>query len=162
MPIVRHRDPNKCYDLCPFLFWVIIFVAARRYAREDTALSFLLDAMKKETSTAISTFPLTLHHVNALVLLCTWRSPDVRFVTDRSTLFPGIAMNACLLLGIHLGQGRHKEHTVGQFTNEFTDEEATFTWAGYNIVSQRYTPPPVHSLEWHQLEIDMLPGWLLA
>ena len=162
MPIVRHRDPNKCYDLCPFLFWVIIFVAARRYAREDTALSFLLDAMKKETSTAISTFPLTLHHVNALVLLCTWCFPDVRFVTDRTSLFSGIAMNACLLLGIHLGQGRHKEHTVGQFPNEFTDEEATFTWAGYNIVSQRYIPPPVHSLEWRQLEIDMLPGWLLA
>ena len=137
MPIVRHRDPNRCYDLCPLLFWTIVSIAARRYARDDAALGFLLDAVKRESSAAGGVFPLGLHHINALILVCTWCFPDVRFVTDRTTLFSGIAANACLLLGIHTGKGRHKEYTVGQFPNEFTDEEAAFTWAGCNIVSQR-------------------------
>lgn len=52
-------------------------------------------------------------------------------------MFSGVAMTSCLMLGIHLGKGKHKEFTVGVFQNDFSDEEATFTWAGYNIVSQR-------------------------
>ena len=89
MPIVRHRDPNRCYDLCPLLFWTIICIAARRYARGDAALPFLLDAVKREVSAAVAVFPLGLHHINALILVCTWCFPDIRFVTDRTTLFSG-------------------------------------------------------------------------
>lgn len=137
MPIIRHKDPNKCYDACPLLFWTIVFVASRRYARGDTTFSFLLDAIKKEFFSAISIFPLTVHHINALVLICSWCFPDVRFIRDPTSLFSSVAMNSCVLLGIHLGKGRHKEFTVGVFQNDFSDEEAVFAWSGCNIVSQK-------------------------
>lgn len=145
MPVIRHRDPNKCYDTCPLLFWTIVFVASRRYARGNATFSFLLDAIQKEFYSAISTFPLTVHHINALILICSWCFPDVRFIKDPTVLFSGVAMTACLLLGIHLGTGRHKEFTMGVFQSDFSDEEAVFAWCGYNIVSQRsYRVPCKH------------------
>lgn len=137
MPIIRHRNPDQCYDACPLLFWTIVYIASRRYARGSTTLPFLLDAVKKEFNAAISLFPLSLNHINALILICSWCFLDVRFIKDPGSLFSGVAMSSCLILGIQLGKGKHKEFTVGAFQTDFTDEEATFTWCGYNIVSQR-------------------------
>ncbi|KAI0887469.1 uncharacterized protein GGS22DRAFT_157231 [Annulohypoxylon maeteangense] len=137
MPIVRLRDPNKCYDSSPFLFWTIIYIASRRYAKSPTLFPFLLDAIKKDAFSTINNWPLTLPSINALILLCAWIFPDVRFVNDPSALFTGAVMNAILQLGIHCGKGSHPEYSHGVFQNTFTDEEAAFTWAGYNIISQR-------------------------
>ncbi|KAI1460658.1 hypothetical protein F4805DRAFT_371272 [Annulohypoxylon moriforme] len=137
MPIVRHRDPNKCYESSSFLFWTIIYIASRRYAKSPTLFPFLLDAVKKDASSTLTSWPLTLPSINAFILLCAWIFPDVRFVNDPSALFTGAIMNAILQLGIHCGKGNHPEYSHGVFQNTFTDEEAAFTWAGYNIVSQR-------------------------
>ncbi|TGJ88338.1 hypothetical protein E0Z10_g404 [Xylaria hypoxylon] len=91
MPVVRHRDTNKCYESCPLLFWTIIYVGSRR-----------------------------------------------------------VTINAALLLGVHTGRGGHPEYSHGVFQNNFTNEEAIYTWAGLNIVSQRVSSfmglPPVTSL----------------
>lgn len=137
MPILRHQDPNKYYEGCPLLFWTIIYITSRRYTRGTATLSFMLEAIKTEVFAAITVFPLSFHHINALVLICAWSFPDVRFIRDPTCLFSTVAMNACLLLGLHLGKGSHKEYTIGHFQAGFSDEEAALTWAGYNIVSQR-------------------------
>lgn len=137
MPIVRHRDPNKCYENGSLLFWAIILVACRRYARDPAILPFLMDAVRREIFTAISSLPLSIHSINALILVCTWSFSDVRFINDPGSMFAGVAMNAALLLGIHTGKGSNREFSFGVFQNNFTDEEAAFTWAGYNITTQR-------------------------
>ncbi|KAI0902189.1 hypothetical protein F4806DRAFT_446033 [Annulohypoxylon nitens] len=137
MPIVRLRDPNKCYDSGPFLFWTIIYIASRRYAKSPTLFPFLLDAVKKDAFSTITNWPLSLPSINALILLCTWIFPDVRFVNDPCALFTGAVMNAILQLGVHCGKGNHPEYSHGVFQNSIKDEEAAFTWAGYNIVAQR-------------------------
>ncbi len=137
LPIIRQRDPNKCYDACPLLFWTIVFIASRRYARGVSTFSFMLEAIKKEMFSAISIFPLSLQHINAFILICTWSFPDSRFIRDPTCLFSSAAMNGILLSGVHQGKWRHTEFNLGQVQNEFSDEEATFTWASYNIVSQR-------------------------
>ncbi|KAI0847787.1 hypothetical protein F5Y00DRAFT_240414 [Daldinia vernicosa] len=137
MPVVRHKDPNKCYDTSPLLFWTIIYVATRRYAKNSTIFPFMLDSIKRDAYSAIANPPLSLTSINALILLCTWIFPDVRFVNDPCALFSSICMSATAQLGIHCGKGAHPEYSHGVFQNNFTDEEASFTWAGYNIISQR-------------------------
>ncbi|KAI1393551.1 uncharacterized protein F4822DRAFT_385015 [Hypoxylon trugodes] len=150
MPIIRHKDPNKCYEACPFLFWTIIYIASRRYAKTSTVFPFLSESVKKDAFTAITNWPLSISSINALILLCAWIFPEVRFVNDPSALFSGACMNASLQLGIHCGKGNHPEYSQGVFQNTFTDEEASFTWAGYNIIAQRISSslgiPPVGGL----------------
>ncbi|CAJ2506188.1 Uu.00g003180.m01.CDS01 [Anthostomella pinea] len=150
MPIVRERDPNKCYESGPLLFWSILFIASRRYARDGTALPFLLDSVRREMFTAITILPLSLSSINALILVCSWIFPDVRFVNDPTALFSSVTGNASMLLGIHTGKGAHPEFSHGAFQNSFTDEEAALTWTGYNIIAQRVSSylglPPLGSL----------------
>ncbi|KAI0166112.1 hypothetical protein GGR57DRAFT_496385 [Xylariaceae sp. FL1272] len=137
MPVVRQRDPNKCFESCPFLFWTIIYIASRRYAKSSSLLPFLAEEIQKWALSSIVEMPLSLSTINALILLCTWIFPAVRFVKDYSVLFSSIMGTAALLLGIHTGRGAHPEYSHGIYTNSYTDEEATYTWAGINIVSQR-------------------------
>ncbi|OTB06888.1 hypothetical protein M426DRAFT_318603 [Hypoxylon sp. CI-4A] len=150
MPIIRSREPNKCYDTGPFLFWTIIYVASRRYAKNSSVFPFMLESIKRDAFSAITNWPLSIHSINALILLCTWIFPEVRFVKDPCALFSGAVMNAALQLGIHCGKGGHPEYSQGVFQNSFTDEEASYTWAGYNIVAQRISSflgiPPVGNL----------------
>lgn len=138
MPIVRHRDPNKCYESGPVLFWTIILVSCRRYAKNPQVLSFLVNAMRRELFSVLSSLPINMHTINAMILVCTWVFPDVRFVNDPTCMFTGVIMNAALLLGIHAGKGSNPAYSFGGFQGNFTDEEAHYTWAGYNIVTQRY------------------------
>lgn len=138
MPIVRQRDPNQCYESGQLLFWVIIYVATRRYARNSTAMPFLMEALRKEIMGAVTDMPLKLPAANALVLVCTWMFPDIRFMSDPGSLYSAIALNAATNLGAHTGKGNHPEYSVGVFQNSFSNEEAAYTWAGINIVCQRY------------------------
>ncbi|KAK8055837.1 hypothetical protein PG993_001064 [Apiospora rasikravindrae] len=150
MPIVRHRDPNKCYESAPVLFWTILLVACRRYAKNPQVLPFLVDAMRRELFSVLSSLPINMHTINAMILVCTWVFPDVRFVNDPTCMFTGVVMNASLLLGIQAGKGSNPAFSFGGFQGNFTDEEAHYTWAGYNIVTQRSSHymgiPPLGSL----------------
>lgn len=149
MPIVRHSDPNKLYDTGGVLFWTIIMIACRRYARDPKALAFLTEAVRDEMFSAISKLPLSIHVVNALILVNTWVFPDVRFISDPTSIFSGVIMNAALLLGIHSGKGSHPEYSIGMFQNNFSDEEAHYTWAGYCITAQRQVLPTDFDRRFH-------------
>ncbi|KAI2642871.1 hypothetical protein GGS21DRAFT_486696 [Xylaria nigripes] len=150
MPVVRHRDPNKCYELCPLLFWTIIYVSSRRYARSSSLVPFLSEEIRRQAFAALGDVPLTLPTINAIILICSWIFPRVRFINDPSSLLSNATINAALLLGLHTGRGGHPEYSHGAFQNNYTDEEATYTWAGLNIVSQRVSSylglPPICSL----------------
>lgn len=77
--------------------------------------------------------------VDALLVLCTWPLPSIRFLNDPSSSYVAIAQNAALLLGLHTGRGTHPEFCIGpNRQTDITDEEACFTWMGYNIQAQRY------------------------
>ncbi len=81
--------------------------------------------------------PLPLGVINALLLLCAWPFTTIRFLRDPSLIFSSIAMSSCFLLGLHTGRGEHPELVNSNFQMRNTDEEATYTWAGFNIISQR-------------------------
>ncbi|RWA09163.1 hypothetical protein EKO27_g5954 [Xylaria grammica] len=150
MPVVRHRDPNKCYESCPLLFWTIIYVGSRRYAKSTSLVAFLSEEIRRQVFVALGDIPLSLPTINAIILICCWIFPGSRFHNDPSALLSSVTTNAALLLGVHTGRGNHPEYSHGVFQNNFTNEEATYTWAGLNIVSQRVSSfmglPPVTSL----------------
>ncbi|CAK7565166.1 MAG: hypothetical protein SEPTF4163_003076 [Sporothrix epigloea] len=144
-PIIRTRDPDKCYEAAPILFWTIVVISARRFARDDTVLPFLTESLSSEVWGAMGNPPLPLGIINALLLLCAWPFTTIRFMRDPSTIFSSIAMSSCFMLGLHTGRGEHPELINPNFQIRNTDEEATFTWAGFNIISQRvsaYTGSP--------------------
>ncbi len=81
--------------------------------------------------------PLPIGVINALLLLCAWPFTTIRFLRDPSTIFSSIALSSCFLIGLHTGRGEHPELLNPNFQIRNSDEEATYTWAGYNIISQR-------------------------
>ena len=120
-------------------------ISARRFARDDTVLPFLTESLSSEVWGAMGNPPLPLGIINALLLLCAWPFTTIRFMRDPSTIFSSIAMSSCFMLGLHTGRGEHPELINPNFQIRNTDEEATFTWAGFNIISQRvsaYTGSP--------------------
>ncbi|KAK3942990.1 hypothetical protein QBC46DRAFT_53612 [Diplogelasinospora grovesii] len=137
LPIVRTRDPDTCYKRGPVLFWAVILTACRRYARDDSVFQFLVDSLLPEIWNAVSQPPLRLPVINALLLLATWPNPTIRFLSDPSLIFAGIAMNSAFLTGLHTGRGSHSEFKGPSYRQDTTDEEATFTWAGCAIISHR-------------------------
>ena len=103
-------------------------------------LPFLIDTLPAEVSRVIARIPLSLTAINALVVLCVWPLPDIRFLSDPSAVWSGVAMNSCNLLGLHTGKDSHAEFnrsTYRSYQFIYTDEEATYTWAGYNIIRQK-------------------------
>ena len=109
LPIVRTRDPDTCYKRGHVLFWAIIMTACRRFARDDSVFQFLIDSLLPEIWSSVSQPPLRLPIINSLLLLATWPFPTIRFLSDPSIIFAGIAMNSSFLTGLHTGQGGHSE-----------------------------------------------------
>jgi transcriptional regulatory protein LEU3 len=104
LPIVRTRDPDICYKRGHVLFWAIIMTACRRFARDDTVFQFLIDSLLPEIWSSVSQPPLRLPIINSLLLLATWPFPTIRFLSDPSIIFAGIAMNSSFLAGLPTGQ----------------------------------------------------------
>ncbi|KAK1535275.1 hypothetical protein CPAR01_08817 [Colletotrichum paranaense] len=147
-PIVRSQDPDKLYKQSPILFWTLIAISSRRYTRDAGLFPFLIENLPREVWAAVSSPPISMSTVDALLVLCTWPLPSIRFLNDPSSSYVAIAQNAALLLGLHTGRGTHPEFCIGpNRQTDITDEEACFTWMGYNIQAQRVAssngfPPP--------------------
>ncbi|KAJ2896133.1 uncharacterized protein MKZ38_005857 [Zalerion maritima] len=160
LPSTILQDPNRCYETSEILFWTIVLIACRHDDKDRGRLNFLADTVPPELWSSLSTPPLSLASVNTLILLCAWPLPTIRFMTDPSPVFTGMAMNSCLLLGLHTGRAGHRDFFLMPNTASFTDEEAALTWAGYNIVSQQvstYMGLPSTTLFTHQVDALLSP-----
>jgi transcriptional regulatory protein LEU3 len=139
LPVLRKKIPNECYDASPILFWTVIYVATRRYAREETLAASLNELLNRDVWTVISAPAHDLETIHTLLMLCAWPFPSIRFVTDPSSTFISIALNSCLLLGLHTGRGSHPRYCIGGRLNmHFTDQEASVTWMFCCILAQKY------------------------
>ncbi|KAH0597141.1 hypothetical protein MHUMG1_05451 [Metarhizium humberi] len=148
VPVLRKKDPDDCYEANQTLFWLVIYVACRRYARDRSLFPLLTDHLEKNIWTMSSVPALDFDAVHALLILCTWPMPNIRFVVDTSPTFAGIATTTALGLGCHTGQGKNSQFLVGLRQNfHATDEEASSTWLACCMLSQRTAagigiPPP--------------------
>lgn len=140
LPILRQKVPDECYDACPTLFWVILFVVCRRYARDNQLFDALVAHVTREIWTMMATNYTSpgLEEIHALLLLASWPPPTIRFVNDPSATFASLALNSAMLLGLHTGRGSHREFIVGlRKDRTSTDEEASATWVASCAVAQR-------------------------
>ncbi|GJN66659.1 hypothetical protein PLICBS_000678 [Purpureocillium lilacinum] len=140
VPILRKKDPDECFEASPTLFWVILYVACRRYPRDRAIFSALIDHVSRDIWQMISVPAMNLESIHALLFLCTWPLPNIRFVTDPSSMFAGIATTSAKLLGCHTGRGSHPHFSVGMRQHfQSNDEEAASTWLACCLLSQRTT-----------------------
>lgn len=137
LPIVRIREPDAIYNSGPLLFWVIMVTACRRTSHDGGVFDFLVDAVKSEVWEAVSDPPMPLATINALLILSAWPLPTIRFMKDPSPIYASMLMNSCYLLGIHTGRGDIPAVTYPAYRLSVSNEEALYTWVGYNIISQR-------------------------
>lgn len=137
LPIVRIREPDAIYNSGPLLFWVIMVTACRRTSHDGGVFDFLVDAVKSEVWEAVSDPPMPLATINALLILSAWPLPTIRFMKDPSPIYASMLMNSCYLLGIHTGRGDIPALIYPMYRLSVSDEEALYTWVGYNIISQR-------------------------
>ncbi|KAI8660591.1 Zn(2)-C6 fungal-type domain-containing protein [Fusarium keratoplasticum] len=148
LPILRKRDPDECYAACPTLFWAVIYVASRRYARDENIFTTLVDRLNRDVYTLLAAVALDLEAIHAILIICAWPFPTIRFVTDPSPLLISVAFNSCMLLGLHTGRGSHSRFLIGGRQNlTSTDHDASVTWIFCCILSQKIatgsgTPPP--------------------
>ncbi|KAK1238698.1 hypothetical protein MKX07_004274 [Trichoderma sp. CBMAI-0711] len=117
LPILRKKDPDECFQAQPMLFWAVLYVASRRYARDAHVFGALVSHMSKNLWTMISGAVLGVDEIHAILLVCAWPYPTIRFVTDPSSMLASIAMNACVSLGLHTGRGSHPQFCVGSRTS---------------------------------------------
>ncbi|CAN8096979.1 unnamed protein product [Discula destructiva] len=137
LPIVRIRDPDAIYNASPVLFWVIMVTACRRSSHSAGVFDFLVESVKSEVWDSVSDPPMSLATINALLILSAWPLPTIRFMKDPSPIYTSMLMNSCYLLGIHTGRGDFPAFTFPAYRLSSSNEEAVYTWVGYNIVSQR-------------------------
>ncbi|UNI21478.1 hypothetical protein JDV02_007466 [Purpureocillium takamizusanense] len=152
IPILRKKDPDECFEASPTLFWVVLYVACRRYPRDRAIFSALIDHVNKDIWQMISVPAMNLESIHALLFLCTWPLPNIRFVTDPSSMLASIATTSAKLLGCHTGRGSHPHFSVGMRQHFLSsDEEAASTWLACCLLSQRTTssigifPPAIQS-----------------
>lgn len=137
LPVVRAREPDAIYNSGPILFWVIMVTACRSTSNQGGVFDFLVDAVKSEVWEAISDPPMSLATINALLILSAWPLPTIRFMKDPSPIYSSILMHSCCILGIHTGRGDFPGFTYPAYRLSVSNEEAIYTWVGYNIISQR-------------------------
>ena len=140
-PIVSERDPNKCYDTSPFLFWVILLISCRRQSTRinNAMIRLLTEHVKHETDATVPKVPQPLPQLHAILLVAAWGLyPGIRFINDPAYWLSGIAINCCLLLGFHTGSGRHQAYSYVNLAPTSSDREAAVTWAASSILNRRY------------------------
>ncbi|EMT70247.1 hypothetical protein FOC4_g10008693 [Fusarium odoratissimum] len=120
----------------------------RRYAKDEQLVTLLLDSLNRDVWVLLQAITLDLESIQALLIICTWPFPTIRFVTDPSPNFISSALNACMLLGLHTGRGSHPSFLIGGRQHmTCTDYEASITWVFCSILAQRVStgnghPPP--------------------
>ncbi|KAK7213629.1 hypothetical protein V2G26_020807 [Clonostachys chloroleuca] len=148
LPVLRKKDPDECYEECPVLFWIVILTACRRYCLDEQLHSTLVESVSKDIWALVSSPIMNLEAVHALLLICVYPLPTIRFATDPSTTFASLALHFCTQLGLHTGRGSHSEFCAGQRQHiACTSEEASVTWLSACILAERCAssmglPPP--------------------
>lgn len=154
LPVVEvARGPERIYRLCPSLFWVIMFVALRRYDDNGSLLLTLLPLIKDILS-EITISPITRYHpteedepimnacsvysVQAFIIYSIWPPLTSSLSSDSSWNTIGVALFQSIRIGLHssgqvLDQAQLEPIPPQQYAMA---QEQMKTWIVCNIVSQ--------------------------
>ncbi|RFU23767.1 hypothetical protein B7463_g12570, partial [Scytalidium lignicola] len=131
------KTPDAYYKDSSLLFWTIIGVASRRYREDLTLLPALSKNILDMVWNTISSPPLTLYELQALLILASWPFASSSIWKDSTLFICSTAMNAAMLLGLHhCGNGEGFSRDTKYRIDDTARRVMIMTWAGCNIVAE--------------------------
>ncbi|EED15866.1 conserved hypothetical protein [Talaromyces stipitatus ATCC 10500] len=139
-PILPFLDSSRTaaeyHRTSRLLFWSIIAISARHYLTDPKLLAKLTPALTELIWKAISSSPVSLAQVQALILNSAWPAPNYRFWTDKSSVYANIALTYATHLGLHT-PGYEQEYSKDRvYSSAGHSLERSKTWIACVIVSQ--------------------------
>ncbi|KAF2494481.1 hypothetical protein BU16DRAFT_487600 [Lophium mytilinum] len=102
LPILdRSITPNAFYRHSQFLFWVIVSIGSRRYARQPTLNQALALPVTQLAVQSIIVRSKPIERMKALMLLLNWPFPSGPFYRDPSFLLGGTLIQMAMQCGLH-------------------------------------------------------------
>lgn len=125
----------------PLLFWTIIAVSCRFHPNYCHMLPLLRDPYQVLLGRALTTSPMSLCTVQALLVLCHWPFPCEKQPQDPSWNYCGTAINAALYLGLN----SPKYHISSQEQNIRSRTWLACFYIGTYLSMRLGLPPPIQS-----------------
>lgn len=130
-------SPEYYYDSSKLLFWVIISVAARKFASDPHLIQSLTPQISKMLWEEVKANPQNYLFVKSVCLLCTWPLPVSSTSADPTYMLSGLNMHLAMQMGLH--RPSHSQD-FSKFKADLMEEELrdrVRTWASCNAVAQR-------------------------
>ncbi|PYH93964.1 C6 zinc finger domain protein [Aspergillus ellipticus CBS 707.79] len=103
LPILDPRcTPNAVYAQSPFLFWAIIGVASRTYAKNPTLLMALARNVIEMAFLSVGSGNSAWHNIQGMLLVLTWPFPKDVNVTDVMFPLSGMLLHIAMQNGLHI------------------------------------------------------------
>ncbi|KIV94162.1 hypothetical protein, variant 1 [Exophiala mesophila] len=134
------KSPNAQYASSPFLFWAIIGVGCRTYARNPTLLAVLAPAV---LAAALSTLnsPVTLQTIQGLLTLLHWPFPKTSATSDLLYPLTGALINMAMQIGLHLPISAQEFSKVRLCLDTAEIERRARTWGFCQLIHLRSGVP---------------------
>ncbi|KAF1817565.1 hypothetical protein P152DRAFT_454146 [Eremomyces bilateralis CBS 781.70] len=101
------KNPNDVYESSNFLFWTIVYVGARRYAKDPTIVESLTNPLKDFIHKSLFDPDKAISTIKASLLLCLWPLPISTTFRDQNPAIAGAAMQLAVQQGLHYS--RHQD-----------------------------------------------------
>lgn len=124
-------SPNERYEQCPLLFWVIICVGSRGYAKDPTLYGRLGDPVLELMFRSLIRPQHALPVIQAAVILCTWPLPVDLVYREPSEALAGAAMSLAMQNGLHM-YSREQDFVVRSLKN--TTKPAYYDLSGVKTI----------------------------
>ena len=134
LPIIDTTMPvHTIQKSSPFLFWTILFTAARYHTDYVSKSNLLMVPHSTLTNQTILQPPHSLHSIQAILYLCVWPLPVMHQPEDPGVMYSGIAIQAASYLGLPSSAGS-TSRTLAK-VQPSDRETMSRTWLGCFIVN---------------------------
>ncbi|PLB38867.1 fungal specific transcription factor domain-containing protein [Aspergillus candidus] len=139
LPILDPQStPNAYYTQSPFLFWAIIGVGCRTYAKNPTLLTALAAGIIDKALLSVGSTLIPWQTIQGLLLLLTWPFPKDPARPDLTFILSGLLLHIAMQHGLHIPMSSHEFSKIKLPTPSETDMvRRSELWAHCVITYQR-------------------------
>jgi hypothetical protein len=121
-------SPQALQEASPLLFWTVVFTAGRHHTEYVAKANKLTVSYTNMLGQRILRTPLSLHTIQAMLIICLWPLPVISQPEDPSLLYSTMAIQASYFLGLQ----RHTEHGSASLAGLSPEDRRTIsrTWLG--------------------------------
>jgi hypothetical protein len=131
--------PNTVYQHAQSLFWVIVAIGSRRYARQPTLIGALALPVTQLVLQSIIIRTKPIERIKAMILLLNWPFPSGPFYREPSFLLGGSLLHMAMHCGLHAPSFDEDFSSPNRRLPETEIVRRTEIWAYVVIAYQRCT-----------------------